>query len=150
MTTIAFDGKSLCTDSQGTLDGFRVADGNKIHTLKDGRICAMCGNVDVMPQVLRWLDGGEKPEIIDDDNFGGIVIDPKTGEAFLFNETLRVWPATIPWAGGTGYVIAQTVFKMGGDARQAIEAACQLDIYSGLPVQEVKIMGCKKGGGKKK
>ena len=99
----------------------------------------MCGAIDLNPMVAKWLNGGKKPRLEDGEQFQGIVINPETGEALEFNETLRIYPTYIPWAGGSGRDAALAAFVMGYDARAAVEVACKVDMCSGLPVQEVKI-----------
>jgi hypothetical protein len=132
MTTIAFDGKILAVDSQITDGSFVFGFSNKIFYLKDGSIVALCGSLSLYDEVIEWLNGGEKPIIYDGDSLNGIMI--KDGIAFEISSKLRVFKTCIPWAGGSGQNIALTAMKCGKNAKEAVELACELDIYSGFPV----------------
>jgi hypothetical protein len=137
MTTIAFDGKTLATDSLVSSSGIVFGLVNKIHKLKDGRHVAFCGDFAPTPELIAWLNGGDKPELGDNESVGGIVVGPLG--AFEISASLRLFPACIPWAGGSGEVIAMTAMRCGKTAAQAVEIACTTDLTSRLPVHKVKI-----------
>jgi len=133
MTTIAFDGFTLAADTLITNGDCVFGELEKIHVLDDGRLFAAAGAMDVVFAVKDWLNGGEKPEIKDNDTFIGIVISAEDN-GYVANEIsakLRLFPACIPWAGGTGEPYALTAMKCGKEAREAVEIACKMDIRSG-------------------
>jgi hypothetical protein len=134
MTTIAFDGSVLATDSQVTNSDLICGTTAKIFKLKNGALVALCGSLSLQALVAAWLDGGDRPEIQEDDNLNGIIC-YADGTAFEISRGLRMFPATIPWAGGSGQTVALTAMHCGKNAVEAAWMACVLDIHSGLPVQ---------------
>lgn len=135
MTTLAFDGKTLCTDSQISSGNLVFGNAEKILKLKDGSVVACAGSTSMWPAIVAWLDGGDRPEPREGESFTGIrvFID---GSAHEIGKELRPFPACVPWSAGTGEMIAMTAMRLGKSSREAIEIACQLDVWSGLPVQE--------------
>jgi ATP-dependent protease HslVU (ClpYQ) peptidase subunit len=138
MTTIAFDGKTLATDSQMTAGNTAFSSTVKIFKIKGGRYLAFAGRSDMQRELIAWLEGGERPEIGEDVEIDAIVVDAK-GNAVQFGASLRIMPVVVPWAGGSGAAFALTALTLGQDAVAAVEVACKLDIYSGGPVQSVRI-----------
>lgn len=140
MTTIVFDGVTLATDSRTTCDNYIMGSLSKIHTLSDGRLVAMSGAIDLIPSVLKWLEGGKKPKLTEEEGCQGIVIDPETGECLEFTESFRKpYKTNLPWAGGSGRIPALTALAMGMTAEGAVEAACRVDCMSAPPIQAVHI-----------
>ncbi len=137
MTTVAFDGVSLCADSLVTMGTFRAGRANKIHKLADGRLFVASGHLDQIHAVKQWLDGGDKPEETDD--FDGYIVD--NGKPYCVGNNLCIYEAWTPFVAGSGMEIAMTAMMCGKTAREAVEIACSLDANSGLPVQEVMMEG---------
>lgn len=138
MTTIAWDGFILATDSQITNGDHIFGEGKKIHKLNDGRWFASAGSQDFTYAVIEWLNGGEKPDIKDNDNFIGLLISCDENCYPVLTEisaNLRMWPAIQPWAGGSGEAYALTAMKCGKGAEFAVKVACDMDIYSGGQIQ---------------
>jgi hypothetical protein len=134
MTTIAYDGKTLAVDSQATAGSTVFGEANKLFPLDDGRYAAFAGCLSVFPEVVAWLNGeGEMPELNDEEPFGGIIVSPD-GSALEITKNMRIFPASIPWSGGSGEVIAFAAMHSGKTAEEAVELACTLDIYTGKPV----------------
>lgn len=136
MTTIAYDGKTLATDSLTTAGDTAFGSSKKIHKLKDGWV-ALCGDVSWELDVIAWLNGGPTPVLGENDNVGGLVI-RKKGEVFEFGRNLRLFHACVPWAGGSGESFALAALSLGYNAEQAVELACKLDIRSGGAIQKVE------------
>jgi hypothetical protein len=134
MTTIAWDGFTLASDSKISNGNHVFGYGEKIHKLNDGSYLAAAGAQDVVYAVIDWLNGGEKPEIKDDDSFIGLIVsvdEDGIATGTEISNKLRKWPACTPWAGGTGEPFALTAMKCGKDAREAVRIACEMDPYSG-------------------
>lgn len=55
------------------------------------------------------------------------------------SKPLRCFPACVPWAGGTGETIAMTAMRCGKTAQEAVELACEMDIYTSGPLQTVTV-----------
>jgi hypothetical protein len=140
MTTIAWDGFHLATDTKITNGDHLFGFGKKIHKLNDGSYLAAAGSQDFIYSVIDWLNGGEKPEIKDDDRFIGLIISlDENGNKMQteLSERLRKWPACVPWAGGTGEPYALTAMMCGKNAIEAVRIACEMDPYSGGQVESI-------------
>lgn len=139
MTTIAFDGKTLATDSLITSGTLAFGKSKKLYKLKDGRHVALCGTVSLVPEILAWLNGeGDIPEPIEEEAVGGLLVD-KEGNAFEISRSMRLFPACVPWAGGSGENIAMTAMYLGKTAVEAVAVACKLDTKSREPIDSVVI-----------
>lgn len=138
ITTVAFDGKTLAADTLITNGDHVFGRASKIHHLQDGRVLAASGAMDFIHAVIDWLNGGEKPVKTEDDAFLGILIYPN-GSAKEISSQLRLWPACLPWAAGTGEQYALAAMRCGKDAIGAVEIAMQMDIYSGGEVESINI-----------
>jgi len=140
MTSIAYDGKTLAADSRIAAGSTVFGTGAKIFKLKDGSHVAFCGRASLWPEVVAWLNGGDKPVITDreEDGVSALVVDKK-GKAYEIDSDLRPFPACVPWAGGSGQPFALAALVLGYTAEEAVELACKLDTASGLPIQSVRI-----------
>ena len=137
VTTIVFDGKTLATDSQVTNRNTVVGIVNKIIKIDYG-YCAISGDSDLQIDFINWINGGEKPYFdTDKDNIWAIVI--RYGEIEYYSTNLRKQIVSAPVCIGSGSIIARAALKCGKDAIGAVEIACELDIYSSLPVNSVVI-----------
>jgi hypothetical protein len=136
MTTIAYDGKTLATDSQLSCQNLKFGTVPKIFDLKDGSVGAFCGDYEMVEAIINWLNGdAEKPEPNEKYSASGIMI-PKDGSGPIeITCRYNTFKTCTPWAGGSGDVIALTAMKCGKSAIEAVEIACELDMNSGGPVQ---------------
>jgi len=141
LTTIAWDGRALCADRQLTTSGVRFQT-TKAHRLNDGSLFASCGELDLNATVRLYLNGGcEKPIIDKDSDFDGILIKPD-GTAWMLNK--RLVPIAIEsshFSTGSGRDFALIALRMGKTARQAVEMASELDIWTGMGVTELSLGG---------
>jgi len=141
MTTIAFDGKTLATDSLIGSGDMRFGYQSKLFKLNDGRVFAYAGNSAFAYAVMDWLNSNMrddmKPTLGNDDDFIGIIV----GEdgAFEVSKGLIIWPACIPWAGGSGEKIAMTAMFLRRSAVNAVKVAIKLDKHTGGEVHSVTI-----------
>lgn len=136
MTTIAFDGKSLCADTRGTAGGFPFTN-DKAYRLKDGRLYAGSGDAQDCTAVRLWLEsGGDKPSCKD---FVGMVIGAD-GSIWRYEDKLVPFQVTAPFhAIGSGRDYAIAAMHMGKTAREAVELACLYDVYTGGPITELTL-----------
>lgn len=139
MTTIAFDGKSLCADTRSTAGGFPYAL-IKAYQLKDGRLYAGTGSAEESKAVQLWLEsGGEKPTVKD---YVGIVVGAD-GSIWRYEDKLVPFQVTAPFhAIGSGRDYAIAAMHMGKTAREAVELACLYDVYTGGPITELTLDRC--------
>ena len=141
MTTLAYDGITLATDSQVVSGGLRFGKMNKIIKLNDGRRFAIAGDPSVIPAIADWLNGfGDKPELDKTEKVRGILVSPD-GTATEISNNLRLWSACVPWTAGSGEDFAMTAMHCGKTAKEAVELACKLDTTSGLPVNVFRPKG---------
>lgn len=138
MTTVAWDGKTLVTESLITCGDTAFGNGQKLFKLKDGSHVAFAGRMDLYLATVEWLNGGEKPEVHEEDGVIGLVVDKK-GKAWEFDERFRPMPTCTPWAGGSGASFALAALHLGKTAEEAVELACKLDTHSRGPLQKVVI-----------
>lgn len=128
MTTLAFDGKTLATDSLITQDGVRVGLQSKITKVRNG-VLAIAGSLEDGMAAAEWLDNQDLPKPTLDAFVGLLLLDD--GAVVELNEKLTPMPITPPWAGGSGWQIALTAMTLGKTAPEAVAASIKLDIFSG-------------------
>ena len=140
MTTIVFDGKTLAVDSQVTAGSCIVGVKNKIQEI-GGYFVAGCGNTDGIDLVVGYLlEGKEKPSGLSANDADVLFVKKDTGEAFrAFGDTLVMSRAVIPFFGGSGAEIAQGAYYLCNDPVKALGVAMRLDVYTGGPINMVKI-----------
>ena len=144
MTTIAFDGKILAADSMSTTSGIVYGYAPKIWRLKDGRWFAASGTRCAIFSVLNWLNAEtEKPTFDDDDEVHGIIVDCDGNARELWAKTLVIYPCAFIdgcWAGGSGWMFAQSAMALGLNAIDAVEHAAKFDTVTGEEVNYVKVL----------
>jgi hypothetical protein len=139
MTTIAWDGRTLCADKQLTANGVRYVT-TKAHRLKDGSLFASCGDLENNAHVLRYLNGEcDKPALDRDDSFDGILVKPD-GSAYLLNRKLHEVLIESPcFSTGSGRDFALLAMRQGKTAREAVEIAAEFDIWTGMGITELML-----------
>lgn len=139
MTTIAWDGRTLAADRQLTTSGVRY-ETTKAHRLRDGSLFASCGSLENNVAVRTWLnDGGDKPIIDKDDDYDGVLIKPD-GTAWILSKKLYFIAIESPcYATGSGRDFALIAMRMGKTAREAVELAAELCIFTGMGVTELVV-----------
>lgn len=140
MTTIAYDGKSLCADTLITVGGERVGYRNKL-VRKGDFVFAYCGDVSVGLAVGHWLLDGAKaklrPEIPADGEFEIVLVSPR--EVLVCTEDLLPYSWYGSYAAGSGASFARAAMAMGAAAKEAVLLAMKLDCYSGGEVTEERV-----------
>jgi len=139
MTTIAWDGKTLCADKQLTSSGVRCTT-TKAHRLKNGWLFASCGALENNALVLSYLNGEiGKPCFDKDDDFDGLLIKADS-TAWLLNRKLsEILIEDSCFATGSGRDFALAAMRLGKTAREAVEFAAELDIWTGMGVTELTL-----------
>lgn len=132
MTTIAGDARAgvLVADSKATVEGTCWLPCTKLYRFDD-EIVGVCGDVMEEAKWLAWRRNGKRGRF------------PKLGDSF---QALALRPSGLYLLGedgsdmliergfhaiGTGGHAAIAVLIHGGDARTAVDIACQIDINSG-------------------
>lgn len=146
MSVVAWDGRTLAADKQGTSGGNKTTV-SKIASVKDGKMLyavAFVGLHTAGLRMLEWFAEGaedeEFPNIVDDgDTLTSLIVASKKGlvvyeqcpTPIVFKDKLQAW--------GSGASVALGAMAMGADARKAVEIACKYDIYCGLGIDSVTV-----------
>lgn len=152
MTTIAWDGVSLAADSLHAVGNWAYSGDDKIYQLRrsdEDCLFAGAGTSDLVEQVFFWLSGvvSERPIVGDKDDFRGLLITP-TG-AYGLEERLTPFSVPAPYAIGSGRDFALAAMALGKTAKEAVELACKLDLYTGGTVIEARLKSKAGAGGKR-
>ena len=140
MTTIVFDGKTLAVDSQQTAGTTIIGMRNKIKDV-GGFYVAGCGRTDCIDSVINhFINGAEKPSGISAEDADVLFVNKKTGEAFrVFGDMMVMSKASIPFFSGSGEDVARGAYQVCNDPIKALKVAMKLDVYTGGPINMVKI-----------
>lgn len=135
MTTIAFDGKILASDSRST--GNYINDKTKKIFKQGSRYYAVAGRYTTALLFLQWANDRtkEKPRL--DDDFE--VIEIEKGKPYYYDKNLIKTPEVIPCSIGSGCHLAMAAMLCGKNARESIEIAKKLDECTGGKVQSINV-----------
>ena len=143
MTVIAWDGKTLAADKMACSAGYGYTV-TKVHRLRDGGIAAFAGDGDGAMALLAWLNAAQNPaaypEAQKDNDTSALVIRPD-GSVWSYGKT--PYPQRIEcerYAMGHGRDFALAAMHCGKSAREAVDLACQLDVYCGNGVDTLELM----------
>lgn len=140
MTTIAFDGTHLATDTLVSEGDYIYGYTDKIHQVKGG-VLAAAGSIVDASLVIEWINDGRpkdrKPNL---ESFNAIFI-PDSGEPVEYDERLVPMFVVIPWSGGSGRNFALSAMKLGKSAHDAVEFAKEIDLHSGGDVISMRVRG---------
>ena len=144
MTTIAWDGKKLASDSLSTSGNMRLS-GDCIKTKRIGkyRVAFTGDNAPAFHFFESFLkDEMELGDLTYDpvspsvDDFSLMVIEDEKESCMVFNSSTGYWDEFFaPISIGSGSKYALGSMYSGCDADKAVEVACMLDTHSGLPVK---------------
>ena len=138
MTTIAWDGTTLVTDSMQSCGGRICGKAKKIF-FGNGFVYAGCGAFQDIQAVFNWLDdpaNNEKPLV--NEGFAALVI--TTGVAEELNDSLILFESVVPNFMGSGADIAAGAYDVCNDIKKAVETACKLSTCSSLPLQIYSVL----------
>jgi hypothetical protein len=137
MTTIAWDGETIAADSQDNYTDFKTLSSQKLFRFGE-EIIATAGHGTTGMLFIDWYEGdqGEVPRIDADDDFD-ILVWNKDG-LFNVDRYFRLMRVSEPFfAIGCGACVALGAMHMGANAKQAVEVAKKVDLYTG---GKVKVM----------
>jgi len=160
MTTVAWDGKVMASDSCWSLDDAVDSLMNKISRLSSGALLGQAGDNDARA-IVRMLDKIKTPAGLPlrDDllkirlDYMGLLVFPK-GRVFKvslthhseahwgpdFKEDIGIWEISTPFTAiGSGKEFAIGAMAAGKSAPDAVRIACRYDINSRPPVHTVKL-----------
>ena len=142
MTTIAYDGKTLCADRQCTINNSRTVEVTKIFTLEHNdcfQAIGFSGNIDALSKVIKKLDNNNYEFEREADDFTALLID-HAGTPWIIEKEGEVLAVDIPWAIGSGSGYAHGAMLGGCTAMKALQIASILDVQTGLGIDEIKIV----------
>lgn len=143
MTTIAYDGKTICADTLACWGSERGrAPIEKIITKASG-IYAMSGSFAVRDEVIDWIENGAKrgdaPKLVGDEEWQVIFID-KDGAAYAgMSASPGLIPIAAPFALGSGGEFAMGALLANKSAHDAVKIAAIVDTKTGDAVQVVHL-----------
>jgi len=156
MTTIAWDGKTLASDSQSTSgDAICSLKENKIFQPADGEVWSIdgervfaigCGGdcgAEIELQKLMLSGLSYESQFLPTFSFSAIAVIGKD-RAFIISKEKGEDRASIslqldPYAVGSGGMIARTVMHCGQNAKEAVKVAIEMDVYSGGTISHVSV-----------
>lgn len=146
MTTIAYRDGVLAADTRVVVDG-RIARCTKLHRVLQGRrelVVGLAGDSFAGLEFLEWLkSGGATPSarLLDGEGEFHALVLTRRG---LFDYDRWCRPERVQdryYAVGSGAAAALGAMHAGLSAAAAVKTACQIDPYSGLPVETMKLEG---------
>ena len=148
MTTIAWDGITLAADTRSVCEctPIRVSKLFRIGHL----VYAGVGNLAECHVIAAWLAAGAPPSDrprCEDDGRCGLLLDLRTGEASRLIGKAQVIqiPILEPFeAMGSGSQFALAAMALGKTAVEAVKFAMRFDVFTGGPVESVRVKKPKK------
>lgn len=138
MTTIATDGKTVASDSRRCC-GTELVDDETVKIRQvNGTTYAITGTFPLLLAAIEWHQKGavpgEQPKGNEKDQWSLLVLKPEGVDRYGWD---LPYPDRYPYpqAFGSGASYAMAALKLGKSAREAVEVAKLLDIFSGGEVQ---------------
>lgn len=136
MTTIAYDGVAVVTDSRQCLGDMILTDESVKGTrLPDGTIVATCGDATYFEPAVRFVAGGCSDKSILSNVEGAALVVDVNGAARVYYKDGTSCVVKPPFAMGSGERYAMAAMLSDKSAGQAVYIASKLDPYSGGPLQ---------------
>jgi hypothetical protein len=138
MTTIAWDGDAVYSDSQVTY-GSAKGKAEKVFRLAtpDGPIlAAFCGERNIIHDCKLAIEAGLSITKIVGKASSVLVVGKHAAFQTSEGNTWRVDP---PVFMGSGMDFAEGAYEICKDARKAVEVACRKDLYSSGPVRKYRL-----------
>jgi 20S proteasome alpha/beta subunit len=137
MTTIAFTNGMVAVDSQATSGSWRDPyPYQKIFPQHDGSVIVGAGAVAEICAFVAWLSNSDREEAEPQPALeeSTIVHFRKDGEVWVYEMSAAYQHPHNFGAWGSGAPVAHAALLMGATATRALEVACELDVFSGLPI----------------
>lgn len=138
MTTIAWDGKTLASDSRQIGDYVDQCNVTKIFTVGSSYL-GLAGDSGKGQIFLRWYKDQTKPRPDQHslDGFEALII--KGSRTYYVDKTCELIECGKPAAIGSGCDCAMGAMLAGATAIEAVKIAIKLDQYSGGKVRSIKV-----------
>lgn len=138
MTTVAWDGETLASDSQVQDHHICPDPYQKLYRV-GGAIIGCAGSVTEWTQAVEWLRAGASPEFKPKLTDISLLLVRANGRAFYLEGDLVPMRAGKLAAVGTGSGFALAAMLAGASAPEAVRIACRLDVGSGGRVQTLRL-----------
>jgi hypothetical protein len=144
MSVVAWDGKMLAADRQGTWGGMR-REGCKIREVP-GAILAGVGDISTFQAMIKWYESGKKDrlwpkelQVVDDLRCQLIVVEfgPKVSVINITPHEVRILEHKMAWGAGADFAVG--AMEMGADAKRAVEIACKYSTACGMGVDSIRL-----------
>ena len=137
MTTIAFDGEIIASDSRSSI-GNTLGQGNRKKIFRKGNeFIAGAGYYDEVIKISEYLlHGGEEPKLSDPDF---TIMHIKNNKVFYYCNSVNPTPQTPPFAIGSGDDFALAAMMCGKTAVEAVKIAIKCDVYTGGKVRSYRV-----------
>lgn len=156
MTVIAWDGKTLASDScMSTNSGFYKGSVKKLFRLKSGGMLGCAGDADFRSMISLFdniKDEGDLPtrqeiEALRLDGQYLLILPDRSAWVIEtgFDDDTKIWYAQVIRANGKftsvghGEDFANTAMHLGKNATEAVKEACKWSLACRLPVQQMKL-----------
>lgn len=144
MTTIAYKAGIMAADTRAYA-GFNSPLGTKrkIRRLANGTLIGCSTNqVGLGEAILDWYENGAKPEEgprpPDEVKFTFLAVLPDGSAFYGYDSYFLSGPITADcFAIGSGEGVAHGAMRAGASAIRAVEIAAEIDVWSGLPVENI-------------
>jgi hypothetical protein len=142
MTVIAWDGKTVASDRQGTC-GDIISSRTKLSRLPSGTIVVCAGDSDRCLAVKRWYEDGAKkeewPKAQEGNDWARMIVF-EDGKVYEYNQEPFGILCEDPYmAWGSGSMFALGAMAMGANAVQAVEAASKHCATCGMGVDSFEV-----------
>ena len=148
MTTIAFDGVTLASDSLVSTSGRAHPNLRPTKIMRrGGLVFAAAGTLGNCEAFADWYLGDQRGKCpLREDDPAWVITPPPRGRRVTkliefsggLDYTFIVQP---PCAIGTGESFAIAAMLAGANATRAVRIACKIDVLSGGPVKTIKVVG---------
>lgn len=139
MTVIAWDGKTLAADRQGTNCGMRLP-ATKLFKLADGTVVAGTGVLAAVHRMKQWYENGADVSNYPDcqktsDDWCRLVVVKPGGSVFCYEgQPVAIPSESVPAAWGSGRDFAMGAMLAGANAVRAVEITNTVSVDCGLGV----------------
>lgn len=136
MTVVCWDGATLASDRQLTVDGELKGLTRKIARSRNGTICGASGDAALCNKAIEWVLGGMKqdrrPSAGNGEDVDLIVVLPNGNALLALDNALTMEPLPRKqWAIGSGAQLALGAMAMGATAERAVQVASSLSVNCG-------------------
>lgn len=142
MSVVAWDGKSIAADKQGTLAGMRFT-ATKLKRLKGGAVVAGTADFGAFGMMVRWFEQGADaasyPKCQEDkEDWARLIVAWPHGLVEVYERQPVAYKVEDPFmAWGSGRDYAMGAMARGATAREAVEIAMRFDHHCGMGIDEV-------------